>query len=119
MREGVKALGLKLYPDEQVFSETITGVKCPDGIADGDIRKRMSEKYGIRVAGPLPILRGKMFRIGHFGLSASTSHIIPTISALEASLAEMGYKFEKGAGIETARAILEEIYVPSRIVPPI
>jgi aspartate aminotransferase-like enzyme len=117
VREGVKALGLELFPDSRVVSDTVTGVKNPDGIADSDLRGIMRQKYGIMISGGIERQRGKMFRIGHMGITASAEYILPLFSAIESSLASLGYKFERGAGIETAKSILEEIPVPTRVSP--
>jgi len=117
VREGVKAIGLELFADEQVASDTVTAVKNPNGIKDLELRSRMKEKYGIMISGGLEKQRGKLFRIGHMGVTASPEYILPLFAALESSLTELGYKFERGAGIDTAAEILKEIPVHIKASP--
>jgi alanine-glyoxylate transaminase/serine-glyoxylate transaminase/serine-pyruvate transaminase len=93
----------------------VIAVKNPDGIADSDLRNIMNQKYGIMISGGLERLNGKIFRIGLMGVTASAQYILPLFSALEFSLANLGYKFERGVGIETAKTILEEIPAPTRV----
>jgi aspartate aminotransferase-like enzyme len=66
-RDGVKALGLKLFADESVASNTITAVASPGGIDANEIRKVMLEEYDTVLAGGQAKLAGKIFRIGHLG----------------------------------------------------
>ena len=109
VRDGIKALDLELFPDSRVVSDTVTVVKNPEGIANSHIRDIIEQKYGIIISSGLERLSGKTFRIGHMGLTASAEYILPLFSAIESSLAGLGYKFKRGVGVETAKAILKEI----------
>jgi aspartate aminotransferase-like enzyme len=66
-REGVKSLGLQLFADESVASNTITAVASPNNIDANEIRKVMLEEYDTVLAGGQAKLAGKIFRIGHLG----------------------------------------------------
>lgn len=109
VREGVKAIGLELFADEQVVSDTVTAVKNPTGITDSEIRSKMKENNGVMVSGGLAKQRGKMFRIGHMGMTASPEYVLPLFTALESSLTELGYKFKRRSGVDVAAGILKEI----------
>ena len=51
-RDGVKSLGLELLcEDERFASDTVTAVKCPEGIEVSDLRKMMEEEHGVVLAG--------------------------------------------------------------------
>jgi len=117
VREGIKALGLVLFPDSRVLSDTVTAVRSPENISDSLLRSKVWERYGIMISGGLERQRGKMLRIGHMGMTASAAYILPLFSAIEFSLAELAYRFERGAGVETARGILEEIPFAARVSP--
>ena len=104
-----KALGLELFADERVVSNTPTGVRNPEGISDAELRKVMLETHGVMVSGGRGEQMGKMFRIDHMGMTASPEYIIPTMLALEGSLAQLGFQFEFGRAIEAATKVLEEI----------
>lgn len=68
VREGVKALGLKLVAkDEKNASATVTAVYPPDGVTERAIRNAMRDEFEIELAGGQGELTGKIFRIGHLG----------------------------------------------------
>jgi aspartate aminotransferase-like enzyme len=117
VREGVKAIGLELFADEQVVSDTVTAVKNPSGITDSELRSKMKEKHGVMISGGLEKQRGNMYRIGHMGVTASPEYILPLFAALESSLTEVGYKFKRGVGIDAAAGILKEIPSPIKVSP--
>ena len=54
--------------DERFASDTVTAVKCPEGIEVGAVRSAMEDNYNIILAGGQGKLSGKIFRIGHLGL---------------------------------------------------
>jgi aspartate aminotransferase-like enzyme len=66
-REGVKSLGLSLFPDEAYASNTITAIKGPKGVDVEKLRRILREEYQIVLAGGQRTLSGKIFRIGHMG----------------------------------------------------
>ncbi|MEM3714444.1 MAG: alanine--glyoxylate aminotransferase family protein [Nitrososphaeria archaeon] len=108
VREGVKALGLEIFADEQVVSDTLTAVKIPNKISDLELRSTL-ERYGVKVSGGLEKLRGKIFRIGHMGMTVSPKYILLLFAALEVSLAKLGHQFKKGEGLMTAAECLKDI----------
>jgi aspartate aminotransferase-like enzyme len=91
-REGVKSLGLQLLcQDERFASDTVTAVKCPEGIDVGKLRSLMEDEYNTVLAGGQGKLSGKIFRIGHLGL-VSEHDIKETIASLGEALRTLGYK---------------------------
>ncbi len=102
-REAVKALGLELFPKAN-FSNSVTAVKVPEGVSDGDLRRLLKDKSVI-VAGGQAHLKGKIFRIGHLGYVVDLD-VLATIAALEASLAQLGYPVKLGSGVSVAQKVL-------------
>src|SRR5712692_2241825 len=52
VREGVKAIGLDLLcEDERFASDTVTAIKCPDGVEVGALQDLMEDEYGVVIAG--------------------------------------------------------------------
>lgn len=91
-RAGVKSLGLELLcQDERFASDTVTAVKCPEGIDVGELRNLMEDEYSIVLAGGQAKLSGKIFRIGHLGL-VSEQDIRETLDALGEGLGKLGFK---------------------------
>ena len=67
-RNGVKSLGLSLFPDEEYASNTVTAVNAADTIDAAKLIQTLREQYNIILAGGQARLSGKLFRIGHLGL---------------------------------------------------
>jgi aspartate aminotransferase-like enzyme len=91
VREGVKSMGLHLLcEDERYASDTVTAIKCPDGVEVSALRNMMEDEYKVVVAGGQGKLSGKIFRIGHLGL-VEEDDITQTLDALRAALPKVGY----------------------------
>jgi aspartate aminotransferase-like enzyme len=67
-REGVKSLGLSLFPEERYASNTVTAVSVSDQIDVHKLVRVLREDHQIVIAGGQERLSGKIFRIGHLGL---------------------------------------------------
>jgi aspartate aminotransferase-like enzyme len=66
-RNGVKSLGLSLFPDEKYASNTVTAVNATDKIDVPKLIQMLREKHEVILAGGQQKLSGKIFRIGHLG----------------------------------------------------
>ena len=101
-RAAVKALNLGLLAPDDAASASITAVVPPEGLEAEKIRATIKKKFDIVLAGGQDHLNGKIFRIGHLGF-VSDRDILTAISALEASIASLGYtNFTYGAGVKAA-----------------
>ncbi|MDI6901747.1 MAG: alanine--glyoxylate aminotransferase family protein [Anaerosomatales bacterium] len=103
-RRGCEALGLALFAPPEGRGSAVTPVWVPEGVDGARIPKIMKEKYGVTIAGGQDDYKGRIFRIGHLGYFGDFD-IITTLAALEMTLAELGYEFERGAGIKAAEAV--------------
>lgn len=106
LRSGIKALGLQLFPEEKALSNTVTVIRVPNNIDDGEWRRILEEDYNLVVARGLGELKGKVIRIGHMGESANATYIIPAIWAVESSLRGLGWKLKQGIGLSAAEKII-------------
>jgi len=102
-RAAVKALGLELFAPVH-GSDVVTAVRVPAGIEGEKLVKTMRDTYGVTIAGGQDELKGKVFRIAHMGFIEEFD-IITGISCLEKVLAQMGYKFQMGAGVKAAEEV--------------
>ncbi len=103
-RAAVTALGLELLaPDSP--SPALTAVKAPPDMDAGKIVKRLSQKYGVTIAGGQDHLKGRIFRISHLGY-VNNFDVIIAISALEMVLKELGYPLVLGSGVGAAQEVL-------------
>ena len=66
-RDGVKKLGLTLFPRESVASDTVTAVNVPDDVDGGKLVGALRDEHGVILTGGQGSLAGKIFRIGHLG----------------------------------------------------
>lgn len=108
-REGVKALGLELWPArEEIAAACVTAVRVPDDIDDAKLRATMRHRYGVTISPGYGELQGKLFRLGHMGpAQAHPTVLAAQLAVLERSLADLGYPVQLGAGVGAAMAALE------------
>jgi alanine-glyoxylate transaminase/serine-glyoxylate transaminase/serine-pyruvate transaminase len=102
---GIEAMGLQMHAKEGYRLPMLNTVRVPDGIDEVAVRRRLLEDYSIEIAGGLGALRGKIWRIGLMGHSSNRRNVMLFLAAFEEILIDMGYEFDKGAGIEAAAAV--------------
>ena len=89
-RQGIKDLGLSLFPEESVASDTVTAVRVPDGVDGGKLNGLMREEHDVVLAGGQAELAGKIFRIGHMGY-CTPEEIQDVLDALAQVLSKLGF----------------------------
>ncbi len=67
-RSGVRSLGLPLFADARVASNTVTAVNADDRVDVGKLVQVLREEHQVVIAGGQEKLSGRIFRIGHLGL---------------------------------------------------
>jgi len=97
-RAAIRALDLELFPDPRFASNTVSAIRYPAGIDDAMFRKVLLESHRTIVAGGQDRLKGRIFRIGHMGI-CSSKDLEAGFRAIEATLAKMGHRFERGAAV--------------------
>lgn len=102
---GIEAMGLQMHAKAGYRLPMLNTVRVPDGIDEAAVRRRLLEDYSIEIAGGLGALRGKIWRIGLMGHSCNRRNVMLFLAAFEEILMDMGYRFDKGAGIEAAAAV--------------
>ncbi len=106
-REGVKAMGLSLWPrSEDIMSTCTTAVALPEGLTDLQVRAHVRERYGVMISGGQGA--GNLVRIGHMGVTANTMYPVVGVAALGRALADLGVAVAIGDGVEAALAVLSE-----------
>jgi aspartate aminotransferase-like enzyme len=84
-RNGVKSLGLSLFPEEDYASNTVTAVNATDKIDVPKLIQLLREEHDVVIAGGQRKLAGKIFRIGHLG-SVEDDDIKLVLEALNKAL---------------------------------
>jgi aspartate aminotransferase-like enzyme len=103
LRAGVHAMGLEMFPDPSIVSNTVASIKAPRGIDTGAVVQTMRDRYGVLIGTGLAEIRTTTLRIGTMGMTASPHYVLPTLSALELTLRDMGFKADPGAGVAAAQ----------------
>lgn len=104
-RAGLDAMRLEMFPHPSIVSNTVSCLKAPAGIDPAAIVKHMRDHYGILIGTGLDKMRTTTLRVGHMGITSSPLYILPTLSALELTLRDLGYRTEAGAGVAAAQAL--------------
>ena len=89
VRAGVEALGLGLFAEESVRSDTVTAILPPDGVSADELRKTAREQSGVVFAGGQSGMSGRILRFGHLG-RVSGDEVRGALDALEGALARLG-----------------------------
>jgi aspartate aminotransferase-like enzyme len=104
-RAGIRALGLDLLSKNP--GNVLTAVRTPEHIDGIELVKTMQGKYRAYIAGAQDPHKGEFFRIGHLGYIGGFD-IITALSALEMTLADLGYTRNKSSAVKAAEDILKE-----------
>jgi aspartate aminotransferase-like enzyme len=86
MREGVLRLGLQLFADPAVASDTVTAVRV-NGDIDAAVLIKSLRQRGVVVANGQDWLKGSIFRVGHMGW-VDEADIDLVLGALDGSLVD-------------------------------
>ena len=92
LASGLAALGLGL--DFQVAREhrlpQLNTVIVPEGIDEAKVRAHLLERFSLEIGAGLGPLKGKVWRIGLMGSSATERHVMLCLAALGDALAAQG-----------------------------
>ena len=104
MREGVKAVGLALFPKESP-SDALTAISAPEGVDGQAVYKNLRTQYGITAAGGQDHLKGRIFRVSHMGYM-DRFDVITAVAAIEMVLKGLGHPIKLGSGVAKAQELL-------------
>ena len=108
LRAGAQALGLEMFPDPSLWSNTVSCIRVPKNIDTAAVVERMRDQYGILIGTGLEQIRTTTLRIGTMGITASPLYVLPTLGALELALRDLGAKCEPGAGVAAAQVVFAD-----------
>lgn len=107
VKEGVKALGLDLFGEGLEDNWTVTAIRAPESADADTISNTMRTEFGCVIAPGQGPLKGKVFRIGHFGYFDRLD-IIRGLAALEMTLEKLGHPVKRGAAVGAAETVFLE-----------
>ncbi|MDH4112099.1 MAG: alanine--glyoxylate aminotransferase family protein [Actinomycetota bacterium] len=111
VKEGAKALGLDLFGEGLDDNWTVTAIRSPESADADTISDTIRAEHGCVLAPGQGPLKGKVFRIGHFGY-VSELDIIRGLAALEMTLESLGHPVKRGAAVAAAETVFMESRTP-------
>lgn len=112
VRAAVHAWGMDLCaatPD--VYSDTVSAIKTPDGFDASQIVELAASKYGVAFGTGLGEVAGKVFRIGHLG-SLTDVMALSGIATAEMCMADLGVPVTLGSGVAAAQDVYRATATP-------
>jgi aspartate aminotransferase-like enzyme len=106
VKDGVQALGLDLFGEGLEDNWTVTAIRAPEGIDADTISDRIRADFGCVLAPGQGPLKGKVFRIGHFGYFSELD-IIRGLAALGMTLERLGHPVKRGAAVAAAEGVFQ------------
>ena len=103
VRHAVDAWGMELCaasPD--LYSDTVSAIRTPDGFNATDIVTRADEVYGMAFGVGLGEVAGKVFRIGHLG-SLTDVMMLSGLATAEMCMVDLGLDVTLGSGVAAAQ----------------
>jgi len=104
LKAGLEAMGIRYLADPDHQLPMLNAVAAPEGVHEGEVRTRLLDEYDIEIGAGLGAFKGKAWRIGLMGESATERHVTAVLSALGSVLSEKGIVKEKDAGLAAAKA---------------
>jgi aspartate aminotransferase-like enzyme len=91
VRARAQTMGLELFADPAVASNTVTAIRVPAGVDAKALTKALREVEGVVIAGGQEHLDGKILRIGHLGYF-TPADLTACMDALERRLTALDYR---------------------------
>jgi serine---pyruvate transaminase len=107
---GIKALGIELFSTKP--AEGLTAFRVPEGLKDSDIRKGLTDRFGITTVGGQDKLKGQIVRVGHMGYMDELD-VVSGLAALEMVLNDLGFDVEPGRAVTAAQQVF--LNQPARV----
>ena len=95
LRKWLKKLGLEILAKENCESNTVTVIKCNDNFKYEEVSDYLFNKHNIQVARGNSILKGKVVRIGHMGVTANYDYITYLIYSIADFLLSKGVNVQE------------------------
>jgi alanine-glyoxylate transaminase / serine-glyoxylate transaminase / serine-pyruvate transaminase len=100
LRRGLRNLGLKVLAPEEFASPTVTVALTGGCLRDDELLRFLKAECNIVIAEGSGELRGKTFRIGHMGPSATRERILKVLNGIEKVVQGQGVELHHGLGSE-------------------
>jgi alanine-glyoxylate transaminase/serine-glyoxylate transaminase/serine-pyruvate transaminase len=105
LKAGLEAIGVRHLADPNHQLPMLNAVAAPEGVDEAEVRKRLLDEFNIEIGAGLGQFKGKAWRIGLMGESATERHVTSVLTALETVLVERGILRETGRAVAAAREV--------------
>lgn len=103
VRRAVFAWGMAPFAAApELYSDTVTAVKVPEGCNGTDLVQLAAQKYGMAFGVGLGEVAGKVFRIGHLGM-LTDAMVLSGLAVAEMCMADLGWEVRLGSGVAAAQ----------------
>lgn len=103
---GLEAAGLQMLVDPKHRLPQLNTVLVPEGVDEAAVRAHVLKAWDLELGAGLGPLKGKVWRIGLMGASASPWHVRLCLTALGEALAAQGVAFDPAKALAAADAAL-------------
>jgi len=103
---GLEAVGLTILVDEAHRLPQLNAVVVPEGVDEAAVRAHVLRAWDLEIGAGLGPLRGRIWRIGLMGASATPWHVRLCLTALCQALAAQGYAADAALAVAAAEARL-------------
>lgn len=97
LRDGLEALGLPLYVQEDQRLPQLNAVTVPEGVDEAQVRQRLLNEFSLEIGAGLGQLAGRVWRIGLMGYSCNIKNVTFCLNALESVLSDMKANPRRGS----------------------
>lgn len=104
---GLEAAGLEMLVDAKDRLPQLNTVRVPDGVDEAAVRAYVLKAWDLEIGAGLGPLKGKVWRIGLMGASATPWHVRLCLTALCEALAAQGFGVESATALSAADAKLK------------
>ncbi|MFH1571147.1 MAG: alanine--glyoxylate aminotransferase family protein [Gemmatimonadota bacterium] len=99
---GLEGMGLELVVEPSIRLPTLTTVRVPDGADEAKVRRHLLDQHNIEIGAGLGAFRGKAWRIGLMGHTATEENVARLLSALAHALNRSGLRVDGGEAVRAA-----------------
>ena len=99
---GLEAAGLTMLVDEAHRLPQLNAVVAPEGVDEAAVRSHVLKAWDLELGAGLGPLKGKIWRIGLMGASATPFHVRLCLTALCEALNAQGFKADVRAALEAS-----------------
>jgi alanine-glyoxylate transaminase/serine-glyoxylate transaminase/serine-pyruvate transaminase len=96
---GFEALGLRLLTEEACRLPQLNPVVVPEGVDEAALRSHVLERWDLEIGAGLGPLKGRIWRVGLMGASATPWHVRLCLSAFADGLSAQGVKVDVAAAL--------------------